>query len=180
MAVTLLRQSLDMDGVTVLGGIWSDGSAEMALPPGTTQAAADAAFGIYATAAAQEALAAAPPKAPDIRIAEDGTILIMDQSGKPLVSFKRGADGAVDLKAHDDSGNITALGKGQMVTLSFSNAKTATAKWPVPFRRTPSVNLTLLGPNAQPAYKADASKTSVTVKFANAFTGLVEVLGVER
>lgn len=104
----------------------------------------------------------------------DETVLV-DATGKPLLAFKREPDGGVEVKGYDATGNAASYTRTQRVTMEFRGTKVATATFPVPFLRVPSVAITLLDSSAQPPYKAAVTKTQVTVKFGSAYTGRIEV-----
>lgn len=111
---------------------------------------------------------------------ETGAAFILDANGKPMVQLKRGVDGGVDIIGVDNNGNGVSYTKSQVISLQFRGTKVASATWPIPFTRVPSVSLTLTDASAQPPYKLAATKTGVTVRFNNAYTGSVEIHGAER
>lgn len=141
-------------------------------------------------AAAEAALAAAFPAIPPIQNAvvplnafvnkATGEVFLLDGAGKAMFSLMREADGGTTIKGIDAAGNAVNYTRSQVVTLVFRGTKIATASWPRPFVRIPSVSLTLTDASAQPPYRLAASKTQVTVRFGSAYTGSVEVHANER
>lgn len=80
----------------------------------------------------------------------------------------------------DNMGNGVSYTKSQVVSLQFRGTKVASAAWPIPFTRIPSVSLTLSDQSATVPYKLNASKTGITVRFGNAYTGVCECHASER
>lgn len=147
-------------------------------PLGTTDAAAKAA--LLAAFPVNPALAPSAGGLPIFINKDTGAAIILDAQGKPMIQLKRGTDGGVDIIGIDNQGNGVSYTKSQVMSLQFKGTKVATATWPIPFTRVPSVSLTLGDASSQPPYKLAATKTGVTVRFSNAYTGSVEIHGAER
>lgn len=167
--VELAWQAQDSDtGVTTM----------LNFPLGTTQATAEAA--LLAVFQINQPIPLANDSLPIFVNKATGAAFILDANGKPMIQLKRGADGGVDIIGMDSNGNGVSYTKSQVISLQFRGTKVALATWPISFTRIPSVSLTLGDASSQPPYKIAATKTGVTVKFNNAYTGSVEIHGAER
>lgn len=111
---------------------------------------------------------------------DTGAAFILDANGKPLIQIKRGSDGGVDIIGISNTGEGISYTKSQVISIVFNGTKVGVATWPTPFVRIPSVTLTLGDASAQPPYKLSASKTGATIRFGQAYTGVVELIASEK